>query len=172
MLKTVNGAKSPVAGGEWKSTLSPEYKKKKIGEGLSGKADMEESGAMLDALDFEDDGEDSIRFGFFGDEAPKADGHNNFSGKSDLPRRQSLPDVGDEFTPSIQKGIEAIIADNLADGLEFDTEDFADVETKTQLYTALDEYFPDLSRAEIKAVIARTPDLARLLDDLDLLDLL
>lgn len=173
VLSTVNKSKSPVDGGEWAypSLKSKEYKKKKIDEGLSGKADMENSGDLLDALTFEET-DDGIKLGWFGEQAPKADGHNNFSGKSDLPRRQSLPDVDQEFIPSIQKKIEEIVADSLADGLEFDTADFESVSTKAELYETLDEYFPDLSRAEIKTVIARSPELARLLDDLDLLDLL
>lgn len=132
---------------------------------------MQETGALLDALTFEET-DDGIEIGWFGDQAPKADGHNNFSGKSDLPRRQSLPDVGEDFISAIQSGIEKIVSDSLADGMEFDSEDFDGIDTRTELYDVLDEYFPDMSRTEIKAIITRTPDFARFLDDEDLLELL
>lgn len=171
ILATVGQAKSPVAGGDWKSTLSPEYKKKKLSEGLSGKADMELEGDMLNDLTFKETS-DGIDIGWFGDQAPKADGHNNFSGKSDLPRRQSLPEEGQEFISGIQKEIEKIVSDAIADEVEFNQADFEDVSSKAELYSALEEYFPGFSPAEIRDVVARSPDLARLLDDLGIFELL
>lgn len=171
IITTVGKAKSPIDGGDWAPKLSKEYAKKKRDEGLSATPDMQETGALLDALTFEET-DDGIEIGWFGDQAPKADGHNNFSGKSDLPRRQSLPDVGEDFISAIQSGIEKIVSDSLADGMEFDSEDFDGIDTRTELYDVLDEYFPDMSRTEIKAIITRTPDFARFLDDEDLLELL
>jgi hypothetical protein len=171
ITKSAGRAQSPVAGESWKQTLSPEYKKKKKAEGLPTKANMEESGDLLDSLTFEETG-NGIELGWFGDQAGKADGHNNLSGKSDLPQRRTLPDVGQEFVSSIQSEIEKIVADGVSNSMEFEAKDFEDVNTKADLYDALSDYFPDLSRAGIKSLIARTPDLAGLLEDMDLLDLL
>jgi hypothetical protein len=147
------------------------YKKKKVADGLPGKANLEFQGDMLDALEFQET-EDGIKIGWFGDQAAKADGHANLSGDSSLPQRRLIPDEGQEFVPKIQDEIEKIVADAIANDMEFEKADFEEVETKAQLYDVLDEYFPDFSRAEIKSVVARSPDLAGLLDDLDLLDLL
>lgn len=170
-MSSAGQAKSPVAGGEWDRKLSKDYKKKKVSDGLPGIANMEESGDMLDSLTF-DTTDRGIEVGWFGAEAGKADGHNNFSGKSSLPRRQTLPDVGEEFVSKIQTEMEKIVADALADELQFKEEDFSAVNTKGELYDVLSEYFPDLTRTEVKGVISRAPDLADLLDSLNLLQLL
>ncbi len=171
LVKSAGKTQSPVAGESWKATLSPEYAKKKKAEGLGTKANLDFEGDMLDSLTYEQT-KDGIELGWFGDQAGKADGHNNLSGKSDLPTRRLLPDVGQEFVGSIQGEIEKIVADGIADEMEFDAGDFDTVESKSDLYAALDEYFPDMSRTEIQMAITRTPALARLLDDLDLLELL
>lgn len=126
---------------------------------------------MLDALTYEET-KDGIEVGWFGAEAAKADGHNNLSGDSTLPQRRTIPDVGQKFVEPIQDGIEKIVADAIADSLEFEAKDFEDVKSKASLYDALDEFFPDLSRAEVRGVVTRTPALVRLLDDLGLLELL
>ena len=171
LIKSAGQSKSPVSGESWKATLSPEYAKKKKSEGLGTKANLDFEGNLLDSLTF-DTTPDGIELGWFGDQAGKADGHNNLSGDSSLPQRRLLPDVGQEFTPSIQGEIEKIVADGIAGSMVFKSEDFEAVETRADLYDALDEYFPGLSRSEIGSVIARTPDLADLLDGLGLLDLL
>lgn len=171
ITKSAGRARSPVAGESWQATLSPEYAKKKKAEGLPAKANMEESGDLLDSLTFEET-ESGIELGWFGAEAGKADGHNNLSGDSSLPQRRTLPDVGQTFVGDIQDEIEKIVADGVTGSMEFERADFEDVGTKSELYSALDEYFPDLTRSEIKMAITRTPELANLLDDLDLLELL
>lgn len=171
ILSSAHKSQSPVEGEGSFDALSPQYKKKKVAEGHAGKANLEFSGALLDDLTFEET-PNGIELGWFGDQAGKADGHNNLSGKSDLPQRRVLPDVGQSFVSSIQEGAEKIIADAIADSLEFKKSDFEDVDSRATLYDVLDDYFPDFSRSEIKAVIARSPDLAGLLDDMGLLDLL
>ncbi len=171
IIKSAGRAKSPIEGESWQSKLSPAYAKKKKAEGLPTKANMEESGDLLDSLTFEETN-DGIEIGWFGANAGKADGHNNLSGDSILPQRRTIPDVGQSFDSSIQTEIEKIVADGVAGSLEFDKADFESVDTKTELYSILDEYFPDLSRADIKMAITRTPDLADLLDELNLLELL
>lgn len=171
LIKSAGSATSPVAGESWKASLNKEYAKKKKAEGLGTKANMDFEGDMLDALTFEEI-KDGIELGWFGDEAGKADGHNNLSGDSTLPQRRLLPDVGQEFKPDIQKGIEQIVADAIADSIEFEAKDFEDVKSKASLYEALDEFFPDLTRGELRNVVLRTPDLVRLLDEQGLLDYL
>lgn len=132
---------------------------------------MEFEGDLLDSLTFEETS-DGIKIGWFGDQAPKADGHNNFSGKSSLPVRQTLPRVGEQFRPSIHREIEKIVADAVADEIQIEKADFENVTTKIELYDVLRDYFPDLTRSEMKLAISRTPTFARFLDDLDLLGLL
>lgn len=164
-------AKSPVAGEDWPA-LSPKYKKHKIEEGLPGKANLEFEGDMLDALEYRAT-EDGIELGFFGDQAWKADGHLKFSGKDNgIPKRRLLPDEGQEFVPAIQRELEKIVADAVAGEMEFDTEDFENIDTEAELYDVLDEYFPGLSRVELRGAVTRTPALARLLEDNNLLGLL
>jgi hypothetical protein len=110
ILQFCGDGKSPVAGGQWKRSLSPEYKKLK--EKISGSnfANMELTGEMLDALDARITSSGTIEVGIWGDQASKADGHNNFSGSSTLPPRQFIPneDKGQTFKPSIISGMKRI----------------------------------------------------------------
>jgi hypothetical protein len=116
VLSYVSEGKSPVKGGEWKRSLSPEYKS--IKEKISGSnfANMELTGDMLDALEARVTSRGTIQIGWFGGEqAAKADGHNNFSGNSTLPRRQSIPnaDEGQTFRPDILRGMREIAGEFL-----------------------------------------------------------
>jgi uncharacterized protein YgfB (UPF0149 family) len=100
--------RSPVSGGAWKRSLSPEYRKLK--EKISGVsfANMELHGDLLDALEARVVG-NRIQVGWFsGLEAQKADGHNNFSGKSQLPLRQTIPKEGETFRRDIISGMKQI----------------------------------------------------------------
>ncbi len=174
VLKKLSNGEGTVDGEDWPE-LSPGYKKKKIADGLPGIPNMEFEGDMLDSLTYEDSGGDDIEVGFFDSEAWKADGHLHFSKASKnatAPQRRFLPGEGEDFISSIQKGAEAIIADAIGSAQEFDTQDFNAVNTKAELYAVLDEYFPDFSRSEIVNVVSRNPELARMLDDLGLFELL
>ena len=168
IVSSAGAAQSPVAGGEWERKLSPEYRKKKKAEGLPPTANMELEGGLLDSLTFKNN-ERGVELGWFGEEAGKADGHNNFSGKSSLPRRQTLPDVGQEFKPAIQGAVEKIVSDALADTVTFKETDFEAVNNRTELYEVLGEYFEGMGRSEIKAVVSSAPALVDLLDSLKLL---
>lgn len=171
VLKSVHAAESPVVGEDWPE-LSPKYKKKKEEEGQPGEANMELEGDMLDALTFEGT-PDGIEVGFYGDQAWKADGHLKFSGKENhTPKRRFLPAEGEEFDPGIQREMEKIVADALADEVELKSSDFNAVTTRSELYAALEEYFVDLTRREIKDLIARSPSLSAFMDDEGLLKLL
>lgn len=108
ILQYVGEGKSPVSGGAWKRSLSPEYKKLKKEISGSDFANMELYGDMLDSLEYRIKG-DTIEIGWFsGEQAAKADGHNNFSGESTLPTRQSIPKENQSFKRDIVSGMKAI----------------------------------------------------------------
>jgi len=71
---------------------------------------LELEGDMLDALTFETTSS-GITVGIFEDsgQADKADGHNNFSGKSKLPLRRFIPKSDEEFKGSINTGVRQIL---------------------------------------------------------------
>lgn len=112
VLDYVGEASSPVEGGEWTKKLNENYEKIKAKISSSTVANMELYGDMLDALQTKINvGKGTIEIGWFGGEqAAKADGHNNFSGESSLPLRQSIPN-GDEdetFKRPIVEGMKEI----------------------------------------------------------------
>lgn len=113
VLSYVADSESPVSGGRFKSTLSPEYaklKKKLVG---NAKANLELSGDMLDALECVVKSNGMLELRVTGKEGDKADGHNNFSGRSTLPPREFIPNEakGQTFKRSIIRGMKEI-ADN------------------------------------------------------------
>lgn len=170
ILSSASASKSPVEGEDW-PPLSDAYKRQKKAEGLGGKANLEAEGDLLDALGF-DETKDGIEIGWTGKQAGKADGHNNLSGDSSIPTRRVLPDVGQEFIPRIQKEAERIISDAIGDEVSLEDSDFQAVTNRDELYSTLKDYFPDLSRAEIRVAITRSVGIARFLDDLGLFTLL
>lgn len=109
VLSYVGSGESPVAGGKWQRELSPEYRKRKAEISGVDFANMELTGAMLDALDVAIE-KDHLALEVTGEEAAKADGHNNFSGKSKLPPREFIPNAkkGQNFRSDILAGIRDI----------------------------------------------------------------
>lgn len=105
VLEYVADQSSPVSGGKWKRTLSPEYKERKQAEGGSSVADMELSGNMLDALQVVITSRGKLSLQIEGSQAPKADGHNNHSGKSELPPREFIPKKGATFKRDIWRDV-------------------------------------------------------------------
>lgn len=166
----LSDSKSPVSG-ESIPGLSREYKKKKTAEGLPGKPNLEFSGSLRDSIDYRSTA-DGIKIGVFGKDAPKADGHNDFSGDSKLPRRRFLPAEGQSFKGEIKKEAERIILEAYAEEKAFTRNDLRDVETKAELWEFLRETYPDLTRAQILFAIQSDPDLTEILEDLDLLGFL
>jgi hypothetical protein len=103
-------SKSPVSGYGNFPSLSKKYKELKEESGRAGVPNLDFEGDMLGSLDYEIT-EDGLKIGVFGDQAPKADGHNNLSGQSELPLRRFLPDSGEAFKRDINTEIEAILTE-------------------------------------------------------------
>ena len=171
-LMDVNSSKSPVDGyGSFDPLTSKEYKLKKKGEVGNTRADLQLSGETLDALDFKVT-EDGLTIGVFGDRAPIADGHNNLSGKSELPVRRFIPGEGESYRPAIQQEFDRIISDALAENGGVSPQDLSEITTKSSLYDILGDRLGLTSRSEIRLAVYRNEDLLELLRDEDLIDLL
>jgi len=168
-LLSVADAKSPITGTAF-TALSKEYAEHKMDEVGNKKPNLDVSGDMLQDLDFKING-DQIDWGVFGSEAPKADGHNNLSGKSKLPERRFIPAKGQTFDESILSLVKDTVDAYKADHLELDETKLKDVETKSELYDYLKEELDGMSEAEIKEFILGSP-LSVTLDKFDLLELL
>lgn len=170
-LISMNQKQSPVKGEGSFKALSPDYKKFKLKEVGSKEANLEFDGEMKDSLDYEPT-PFGISLGVYGDRAGAADGHNNLSGKSSLPTRKFLPDEGQSYKSPIQKEVERIVADIVAEETKFKKSMFRDVSTKAELYEVLTTIFGKGSRAELKLSVFRNEELTDMLDDLNLLGLL
>lgn len=109
ILNRTAGGNSPVQGGDWKRSLSKEYKKRKQAQGGASFSDMRLEGDMLSKLEVISKGE-NLRLRIKGSkEAAKADGHNNHSGGSSLPRRDFIPDEGETFKRPILTRMKEIL---------------------------------------------------------------
>ena len=112
VLSTVGSGATPVEGGKWKKSLSKAYKKRKGDVSSSNFANLELHGDMLDSLDVvKKRGPKPLRLLVDDDQMDKADGHNNFSGKSKLPERNFIPDAsrGQRLSPKIRRGMKSIL---------------------------------------------------------------
>lgn len=111
VLSDVGDSRSPVTGKAFKK-LDSDYAKKKKADGGTPVANLLMDGDLLDSLLVKKKGEKLI-LTVSEDQMGKADGHNNHSGDSPLPKRQFIPEEDQTFRPSIRSGIEAIIDDVL-----------------------------------------------------------
>jgi len=170
VLSYVADVSTPVSGAGFKKTLSPEYKKRKLDEVGSGEPNLDLTGEMLNSLTYKVQGE-KIELGVFGEDAPKADGHNNFSGKSSLPQRRFLPGEGQEFKSDIKRLVKETVESYKADNVRVTKEDLKDIESKKDLYDYLKDQIGDLPRKRLAELVLQS-ELAAELDDADLLDLL
>jgi hypothetical protein len=171
-LEYVGGLKSPISGESWKSSLSPSYKKKKLEEGGTPVANLENTGALLSELTIKET-EEGFKIGVFGSKAPIADGHNKLSGKDNFtPQRRFLPDEGQSYKSDIEKGVNEIINDILADEAEVSKSDFDGVETESELYQTLSNLIGVTGKANITRAVLANDKLRRILRDLDLMDLI
>lgn len=113
-LMEIGAGRSPVAGGPWKRSLTPEYKKKKAEESSVTFANAELSGDLLDALKAEPSSSNRIFYGVEGDQAGKAEGNNIGSYGRDPDESQArriIPTDGETFKPSIVAGMREVLED-------------------------------------------------------------
>ena len=169
ILDRVGSAESPVSGESFPK-LSEDYKKKKASEGGTPIANLELTGSMLDNLKYRPTAS-GIEIGIFGDNAPKADGHNNFSGKSRIPTRRFLPGEGQVFKKPIDREIQNIVDEHVARSQRPKKSDLARVETKAQLNDLIRKAFPSMGLAQAKSTILRDELLSDLFGEFDLLRL-
>lgn len=109
-LRMLSGGQSPVSG-EVFPRLSSEYADSEKNGDTTPNLDLE--GDMLNSLEAKNKSGDEIEVGIFkSSEVPKADGHNNFSGDSTLPRRRFVPTERQSYKREIQSGIDRIIRRN------------------------------------------------------------
>ena len=106
---------SPISGGKWKRQLSKDYADKKAEISGVNYANMELYGDMLDDLETVKKRGNKLSLQIEGDQADKADGHNNHSGRSQLPPREFIPKKNQTFKQTIVNGIRAI-AEEFTDG--------------------------------------------------------
>lgn len=119
VIEHCGDANSPVAGGSWKRGLSKEYKKRKVAQGGNPFADMVLEGDMLLATDCVPTSRGTLKLRTKGSkQAAKADGHNNFSGNSNLPSRDFIPKPGGTFKRRILDGIREIAKEYVDDQTE------------------------------------------------------
>jgi hypothetical protein len=118
VLQYVSEAKSPVKRERTDfPELNKDYAKAKSKVAI-GKANLELTGAMLDAVQVKTTNQ-SIEIGIFNDkgQADKADGHCNHSGRSKLPRRRFIPAEGQGFKKDIMDELKEL-AEGYVDGEE------------------------------------------------------
>ncbi len=100
--------RSPVAREKFKE-LNEDYAKKFKGGDPTPNLYLD--GDLQGSLDFEIT-EDGLIWGVMDEnQRPKADGHNNFSGDSKLPKRRFIPGDGQKFNSEIESGIKNILND-------------------------------------------------------------
>lgn len=169
VLQSVADSKSPIDGSKF-AKLSKEYAEKKLAETGSKEPNLDLHGDMMQALDFKVKGDD-ITLGVFGEDAPKADGHNNFSGKSRMKERRFLPAEGQLFEDSILSLVKETIESYKSDNLALDENELKKIDNKSDLYEYLQSEFEGLSNSRIKELVLQS-ELSVSLDKFDLLDLL
>lgn len=150
--------KSSVDGSNFQK-LNKDYAKMKRAAGLRGVPDLQLTSQMIDELDANVTGAGLLNVGVFGSSAPRADGHNNLSGKSSLPLRQSLPKEGEGFRSGIQRELQAIVNEAVADNVRLPVRRLGAVTTKAEFFEILRESFGPVSNAAIRSSILANEDL-------------
>lgn len=172
ILASVADRNTPIQGAPAFKKLSKEYKKFKLEETGSGEPNLDLTGDLISSIDYKVEG-NSLKLGVFDPEnAGKADGHNNFSGKSNLPERRFLPKEGETFKKSIRDLIAETVENYKADAAELDEKKLDKIESKTELYKYLKDELGIESRAAINRAVLGSKQLVKLLDEYDLLDMI
>jgi len=102
--------KSPVTGRQFKA-LSKDYREHKEALGGEPVPNLLLNGDMLESLTVTASVETSLTLTVGDDQQAKADGHNNFSGQSRIPRRPFIPNEGngEKFRPAIREAIASLV---------------------------------------------------------------
>jgi len=116
VLRKLDAGTSPVQGEGRFRVLTSDYAiREKGGRRLSN---LELEGDLKDDLVSVPAEDSFIKFGHEGEQVPKADGHNQLSGKAQswarikgFPRRRYIPDDNQGFSRDIESGIRSIIED-------------------------------------------------------------
>lgn len=157
ILRDVGDGKSPVQGERFKR-LSKDYADEFKGGNTT--PTMQLFGDLLDSLRAEDAGGSFIKIGHFGEQAPKADGHNQLSLEAkiwaagrDFPKRRYIPAEGQSFKRSIERGIEEIIEgyrlqERIARGEE-PAEDFLEIRIIDNVQEGIDDITGDRISADV-----------------------
>jgi len=162
ILQQVGAAKSPIKG-EIFPVLSKDYKETKSDQGRGTAANLELSGDMLDALVFRRT-DNGVKVAILGGEAPKADGHNNFSGKSQIAQRRFLPGDGQSFRSSIESEANSIIREQVAVSVSVKRSDLRGISTRPGLNDFLRSVFPALTVRQAKTAILLNEGLLAIFD--------
>jgi hypothetical protein len=123
---------------------------------------------MLDNLGYRPTGS-GVEIGVYGKDAPKADGHVNFSGKSQIPTRRFIPGEGQQFRPEIDREIQDIVNDHIARSRKPTRAELGVIRSKSELNTFIRGLFPDMSLSAAKSSILRDNELADLFGEFSLL---
>lgn len=108
VLDDMNSGRSSVTGQRWKS-LSERYADEQ--KGGNRLANLLLDGDLQASFQVAPRGRSELRVTFDDDQQGKADGHNNFSGRSRLPLRRSIPDKSEGET--FRRGIRQTLAQRL-----------------------------------------------------------
>jgi len=107
MLVNLSAGKSIVKGEKFKK-LNKEYAKEFKNGNRTPNLLLD--GDMLDSLTVRPQKTDSVLIKIGSDQNDKADGHCNFSGKSNLPRRRFIPKGKQKFDSDVEKEIKRIVS--------------------------------------------------------------
>jgi len=174
-LLALADAKSPVTSEKFKA-LSPDYAIEKREQGSPAISNMELRGKMLEDLTFKPTSK-GVEIGFLNSkEAEKADGHNNFSGKSKLAeigkQRRFLPGEGQTYKDDIEREVNKIITDIVGASVPVTRSMLGQITSRTSFWTTFTAAYPDFSRNEIRGLFKRSAKLSALLGEFDLLEFL
>ena len=133
IIRYIDGGNSPVQGEKKFKRLEPDYAKREKGGVQLPNLQLE--GDLLEALKARPKPNGVIEVGVKGDQAPKADGHNQLSqeakqwaAKTGFPKRRFIPDETQTFKRSIMAKINSVLDDYRVEEKEPETiEDFLDV---------------------------------------------
>lgn len=108
VIRSLSSGKSPVSKEKF-AKLNKEYAKREKNGNRTPNLQLE--GDLLEALDFRNT-KSGVAVGITkAKERPKADGHNNFSGDSKLPKRRFIPANNQQFNQKINREIKKMVKD-------------------------------------------------------------